>query len=420
MLSFCISSIASNSGKTILSTALLYHFRNKVRPFKIGPDFIDPLFHKKVCNTNSVNLDTFIMNKQQTKWTYNNYSDKKVSILEGVMGFYDGQNKGCSTYSITKLLQIPTILILDGSGSYITISAVLQGVLKYKKDNTIKAVILNKLSSKAHFELIKNQIKKDHKNIIILGWIEKNLPTLNTTHLGLDLDDLDKIKKISCEVLKHIDIKKLKKLSFCKKKRNKTYPFEKIDKINKNLTIVNDENFSFLYYDNLQFLKEIFKKVTIINSTKDEKIPKNSDMVYICGGYIETKNAYEKIKNSNNFKNSLIKHSKNKKIYGECAGALYLGKNVDDKTMSGILDIGFALQKKFVRLGYYYNSDNLKGHCFHYTKPISNKKGYDILSKKKGGIGLNGSWESRNKNILITFFHTMFRNNTSLILKRFT
>jgi cobyrinic acid a,c-diamide synthase len=88
--------------------------------------------------------------------------------------------------------------------------------------------------------------------------------------------------------------------------------------------------------------------------------------------------------------------------------------------MSVILDIGFTLQKKFVRLGYYYNSNHLKGHCFHYTKPISDKKGCEVLSKTKGGIGLNGSWKSRNKNIFITFFHTMFRNNTSLILKRFT
>ena len=133
MLNLCISAVASNQGKTILTTALLYHFRDSVRPFKIGPDFIDPQFHKRVCGTDSVNLDSFIMSEAQVAWLYSHYSDKKVSILEGVMGFYDGENKGCSAYSISKLLNIPTLLVLDASGSYITISAVLKGLISYKE-----------------------------------------------------------------------------------------------------------------------------------------------------------------------------------------------------------------------------------------------------------------------------------------------
>ncbi len=147
MKAFCISAISSNQGKTILTTALLHYFRRSVRPFKIGPDYIDPQFHTAICNKESINLDTFIMNENQVKWIFNNYSNQDISILEGVMGFYDGLDKGCSAYDVSKLLNIPTILLLDGSGSYITISAVLKGLKTYKNDNTIKAVVLNKLSS---------------------------------------------------------------------------------------------------------------------------------------------------------------------------------------------------------------------------------------------------------------------------------
>ena len=420
-LNLCVSATASNQGKTILTTALLYHFKNSVRPFKIGPDYIDPQFHKKVCNTDSINLDSFIMNEKQVKWMFNNYSDKKVSILEGVMGFYDGDNKGCSAYSVSKLLQIPTILVLDASGSYITISAVLKGLLEYKNDNTIKAIVLNNVSSQMHFELIKNQINNDHKDIKVLGWIQKNLDCLKDTHLGLDLDDMDKIKDISIEVLKYIDLDLLKTLTT---KQNKTkiknYPFKKIDKIDKKLVIVTDENFSFLYYDNLIFLKEIFKDVVIIDSTKNQKIPKSTDIVYICGGYVETSTSYNKIKDSKKFKKSLIKHSKNKKIYAECAGLLYLGNKVDDKKMSAILDINFTLDTRFNRLGYYYNEQGIKGHSFHYTKPINeDNKAFDILSKKVNGIGKAGSWQSKNKKVFGTYLHTMFRNNFDLLKKRF-
>ena len=431
-LNLCISATASNQGKTILTTALLYHFKKSVRPFKIGPDYIDPQFHKKVCNTDSVNLDSFIMNEKQVKWIYNNYSNKKISIIEGVMGFYDGENKGCSAYSVSKLLDIPTLLVLDASGSYITISAVLKGLLDYKKDNTIKAIVLNNVSSQMHFELIKNQINSDHKHIIVLGWIQKNLNCLKGTHLGLDLDDINKIKDISKEVLKYIDLDLLERLKSLRipkvKLKVQKYPFEKIKKIDQYLAIVTDKNFSFLYYDNLIFLKEVFKEVIIIDSTKDQKIPKTADVVYICGGYVETNKSYNNIKSSKKFKKSLRKHSKHKIIYAECAGLLYLGNKVDNKKMSGILDIDFTLDKRFNRLGYYYNEKGIKGHSFHYTKPILDKessaftrktKGFDILSKNKNGIGKAGSWQSKNKKVFGTYLHTMFRNNFNLLKKRF-
>ena len=420
MLNLCVSGTSSNSGKTILTTALLYHFKKSVRPFKIGPDYIDPQFHQKVCGTPSVNLDSFIMDEPQVKWLYTHYSTKKVSILEGVMGFYDGEDKGCSAYSVSKLLDIPTILLLDCKGSYITISAVLKGLLTYKEDNTIQAVVLNHVSSAMHFALIKGIINKDHPDIIVLGWIQKELKSLKDTHLGLDLDDLSKIETISKDVLKNIDLSLLE--SFSKREKsliNNNYPFEIIEKQNKHLAVVTDENFSFLYHDNINFLNEVFEKVTIVNPTLNQSVPSDCDSVYICGGYVETKKAYENIKDSTSFKNSLITHAKTKKIYAECAGLIYLGKNIDEKKMSGLLNVSFTLTPKFTRLGYYYNEKNIKGHSFHYSKAIDDSNGFDTLSKKPNGLGKVGSWQNENQNIFGTYLHTMFRNNIKLIKDRF-
>ena len=420
MINLCISGTSSNSGKTILTTALLYHFKSSVRPFKIGPDYIDPQFHQKVSGTPSVNLDSFIMNEDQVKWLYNHYSNKDVSILEGVMGFYDGDDKGCSAYSVSKLLDIPTVLLLDCKGSYITISAVLKGLLNYKENNTIKAVVLNHISSAMHYELIKNIINKDHPHIIVLGWIQKDLESLTDTHLGLDLDDLGKIKSISKDVLDHIDLDLLESFSIrTKKVINTSYPFEEIKKIPKHLAIVTDENFSFLYHDNLQFFKEIFEKVTVVNPSIDEMIPTSCDTVYICGGYVETPKAYENIKDSNNFKTSLITHAKTKKIYAECAGLIYLGTNIDEKKMSGLLDVSFTMTPRFNRMGYYYNEQNIKGHSFHYSKVVDDTNGFDILSKKKNGLGKVGSFQNETKNVFGTYLHTMFRNNITLLKKKF-
>jgi len=411
MLNLCISAIASNQGKTILTTALLYHFRKVARAYKIGPDFIDPQFHKFVSGDWSVNLDRFIQSDEQVRWTFANYQ-KEVNIIEGVMGYYDGMDRGASAYDVTKLLNIPTILVLDGSGSYITISAVLKGIKEYRVDSTIKAIVLNKLSSKNHYDLIKKRIESDFDDVLVLGWIKKDLSSLKHTHLGLDLQDISKIEEISKEVLEHIEIDRLNLLK-SHKIEVENYPFKEIERVDKKIAIIYDKNFSFLYYDNLCFLQESFKEVVLVDSTNDETIPKDCDIVYIPGGYVESEEAYDRVKKSEKFKHSLISHANSsKKIYAECAGLLYLGKRVDDKEMSGILPIEFELEKRFVRLGYYENESGVRGHCFHYTKPKDLNGWFDRLTKN--GKGEFGSYKKGN--IFGTYLHTVFRSYPEVLV----
>jgi cobyrinic acid a,c-diamide synthase len=399
----------------------LYHFRNSVRPFKIGPDFIDPLFHEKICQTPSVNLDTCVMNQAQVNWLFNKYSDKNISILEGVMGFYDGMDKNSSAYDVTKLLGVPTVIVLDASGSYITLSAIIKGLKTYQEGNTIKGVVFNHVATNSHFELIKNQVEKDFDDIEVLGWIQNKIDALDSTHLGLDLKDnqIEKLELMSKEVLKNIDLEKLEKIAFCQEKEIIEYPFEKIEKYDKNIAIVYDDNFSFLYHDNLNFLKEIFKKVTIVNGIKNEIIPDDTDIVFIVGGYIETNEAYSKIENSNDFKNSILNHAKNKKaIYAECAGLLFISNRVDDKKMLGLLDLDFTLGKRFSRMGYYENELGITGHAFHFTKLIDDTKvGEYKLYKKTVEDGSYAAF--KNENVFGTYLHTMLRNNFSKIKKYF-
>ncbi|AXX95044.1 cobyrinic acid a,c-diamide synthase [Arcobacter ellisii] len=359
------------------------------------------------------------MNEAQVKWLFDKYSDKNISILEGVMGFYDGMDKNASAYDVTKLLNVPTIIVLDASGSYITLSAIIKGLKTYQEGNTIKGVIFNHVGSNSHFELIKNQVEKDFDDIEVLGWIENRLDTLDSTHLGLDLKDneFEKLEHISKEVLKHIDLEKLEKIAEFTASKTEDYPFEKIEKYNKHITLVNDENFSFLYHDNLEFLKESFEKVTIVNAINNEIIPSDADIVFIVGGYIETSKAYEKIENSNDFKNSLLTHAKqNKAIYGECAGLLFLSNRVDDKKMMGLLDLDFTLGKKFYRMGYYENELGITGHAFHFTKLIDEQKvGEYKLYKKNSSDGTYAAF--KNNNVFGTYLHTMFRNNFNKIKK---
>jgi len=393
--------------------ALLHHFRESVRPFKCGPDFIDPQFHEKIASTPSVNLDAYMMNEEQVEWIFTNYFDKEVAILEGVMGYYDGMDKGSSAYDIAKILDVPSLLILDAGGSYITISAILKGMCEFREDNTIKAVVLNKVSSKMHYELVKKHIEKEMPDVLVCGWIEKGLQSLSATHLGLDLKELDadSIHQVAKDVLEHIELDMLESVMSVSIKDVSKYPFKKIAKRDEKCLLVKDKNFSFVYHDNLEYLRELYREVAIIDSTKDEIIPDDADIVIIPGGYVETDSAYAKVKESEQFKASLKEHAKSKKIYAECAGLIYLGERCDAKEMSGILPITFELTNKRERLGYYKcegeNGEELRGHAFHYSKivkaPSTDIKLYKVSKKtaKDGGY--------LQDKVKATYLHTMWR-----------
>ena len=409
-----ISAIASNQGKTLFTMALLQHYKKSVRPFKCGPDFIDPQFHEKIAGVPSVNLDAFMMNENQVEWIYANYFDKDVAIVEGVMGYYDGMDKGSSAYDIAKIIKAPSLLILDAGGSYITISAILKGMCEFREDNTIQAVVLNRVSSTMHYELVKKHIEKEVPHIKVCGWIQKGLKTLSSTHLGLDLKELDTkaIDEVTEDVLEHIELDVLESVMDVSVSALRSYPFEKRDKKDELCILVKDKNFSFVYHDNLEYLKEQYREVVLIDSTEDEVIPKDADLVIIPGGYVETEESYQRVKHSLAFKDSLKEHAKSKKVYAECAGLIYLGESCDDKEMSGILPIRFELTNKRERLGYYkceLENELIKGHAFHYsrilTAPKTEIKLYKVSKKtaKEGGY--------KQDKIFATYLHTMWRVN---------
>ena len=394
--------------------ALLHHFKNRVRPYKCGPDFIDPQFHQKITDTASINLDGYICNETQLKWMFRNYFDKEIAVIEGVMGYYDGMDKGASAYDVAKTLKVPTILVLDGSGSYITIAAVLKGLCTFRDDHTIKAVVLNKLSSKMHYELIKKHIEAELPNITVLGWIKKDLPLLASTHLGLDLKELEnsKLETVANDVLEHIDIEKLLSLTAYTPSPKPPYPFPSFSKEDKKCILVHDANFSFVYADNIAYLKERYKTLEIIQATKDEAIPDDADIVILPGGYVETDAAYGRIKNAKKFQVSLKEHiKKGKKVYAECAGLVYLGKRCDEKEMLGVLDITFSLSQKRERLGYYNSVEEErsihKGHAFHYTKVLDAPPTNILLYKTTPKTAKAGGW--RKGNIHATYLHTFWR-----------
>lgn len=144
---------SSASGKTTVTCGILQALINRgqsISSFKCGPDYVDPMFHSKIIGTKARNLDPFMMAEPVMKHLLcKNSRHADISVIEGVMGYYDGlggNTTDASTYSVAKATQTPVVLIVNGKGMSTSIVPLIQGFLHYKKDSAIKGVILNQIS----------------------------------------------------------------------------------------------------------------------------------------------------------------------------------------------------------------------------------------------------------------------------------
>ena len=200
-----IAAQSSGSGKTTISCGILQALVNrglKVSSFKCGPDYIDPMFHKKVIGADSTNVDPFFSDDEQLKYLFSRSADRTdIAVIEGVMGFYDGSSLDSSKDSscdISLKLDAPVILIVDSSGSSYSALAVLKGFADLERNN-IKGVIFNRMSERV-FDSIRHHVID--MGITPIGYIPKMKDIkLESRHLGLVMpDEISDIKAMLNEV----------------------------------------------------------------------------------------------------------------------------------------------------------------------------------------------------------------------------
>ena len=208
-----IAATSSGSGKTMITCGLLQALVNrkmKVTSFKCGPDYIDPMFHSKVIGTKSRNLDTFFADKNTIYYLMNKATkDMDISVIEGVMGYYDGiggMSTDASSYDVAKVTDTPVILVINCRGMSLSVLPIVKGFLEFKDNNNIAGVILNEISTMIYLETKK--LIEESFNIKVLGYV----PTLKdliieSRHLGLvtpnEITNLkDKLNNLSGSIRK--------------------------------------------------------------------------------------------------------------------------------------------------------------------------------------------------------------------------
>lgn len=412
-----IAGTGSNCGKTTLTCGLLSALKKtkiKVAAFKCGPDYIDPMFHKEVLETKSGNLDMYLCGEEMTKYLLakNSYG-LDISIIEGVMGVYDGLSFDNDDYSanyIAKKTDTPIVIVVDVKGKGFSLGAEISGYLKYR-DNMIKGVILNNCS-KMMYPIYKKMLK-EQLDVDCYGYLPYiKGAEIGSRHLGLitseEISDIKEKMNSLGEVCKEsLDIEGLLKLGESVSDLEFENP-ELINEIEKNnkkhnidenkipVAIARDRAFSFYYQDVIDVLEDMGIEFVDFSPIYDKNLPKGVKALILGGGYPEL---YAKeLSNNEEMRNSIKKAVKNGlPTYAECGGFMYLGESitVDGRTypMVSAIPGNSKMTDKLVRFGYkelMAKSDNMlcqkggtiRAHEFHYSDTDYYGNGFEAKNKR--------------------------------------
>ena len=191
----------SGSGKTLFTCGLLALCKKKqikAAAMKCGPDYIDPMFHRKVLKVPSGNLDSYFTDEDTLRGILTDKMEQSdLTVIEGVMGFYDGLSgisEKASTYDVARLTKTPVLLVVDGKGASVSLAALIRGIRDYREDSHIAGVLLNRVSP-AYYERIKAVIEKECE-LPVLGYLPE-LPPVYTDMTVLEyLKFVAELKKI--------------------------------------------------------------------------------------------------------------------------------------------------------------------------------------------------------------------------------
>jgi len=415
-----VASDRSGSGKTIVTSVMAAALsrRFRVRAFKVGPDYIDPGYHKVATGLPSINLDLWLMGEVGVRETFCRYMrGVDLGIIEGVMGLYDGVEVGSSTFQVAKLLSTPIILVIDCSNISYTAGAIVKGMVDYGPSNVV-GVIFNNIVSEGHYNSCRLSLPS---GVVDLGYLPRDKElVVNERHLGLVTVE-DYYKEVE-ELIKH-------GLELAEKYINLDLVYELANPVNCGegdgeddgggklgvAAVAYDNAFLFYYRASLDLLSSLFN-LRFFSPINNEVVD-DADFIYIGGGYPELH--LTELENSIDTA-SWIRRKSNSgtPILAECGGLMYLSRYIRsdrEYRMVGLFDIGIVAKGRLT-IGYTeleavkdsflaQSGVRIRGHEFHVSYAEYSNEGYVFRNVKGRGIA-NGFDGAMVNNTLALYTHT--------------
>ena len=453
---------SSGSGKTTITCGVLQALKErgkKVFSFKCGPDYIDPMFQERVIGVPSGTLDLFFSEPDTMRRLFKrNAADAEISVIEGVMGYYDGLGAAtdeASSFRVAEALNAPVVLIVDARGQSLSALATLQGFLKFRPDSRVRGVIFNRMSEHV-YRALKPEVEK--LGVQPLGFLPKseNL-MIESRHLGLvtpgEIDGLsEKLHKLAETLENTLDLDALIALA------EDVQPIEappepvreKLPKVR--IAAAKDEAFCFWYRDNLNLLKELGAELLFFSPIHDERLPEGAQGLILPGGYPELY-AEALSRNAPMLESVACAVKSGLPCLAECGGFLYLHRELEDMKgafwpLCGVIDAKAWKTNRLGRFGYITLSpkaegnsepqagtasepqadgkpeahaegfllpgETIRAHEFHYYE--SGDCGCDLTAKKPVGTR---SWECIHAggSLFAGFPHLFYESNPQFVMR---
>ena len=397
---------SSGCGKTTITCGALRAWQRKglkIKAWKCGPDYIDPMFHKQVLGIPGGNLDSFFLSKEALKAQYQQKNvGFDLAVMEGVMGYYDGLggiSTQASTYEVAQAVDVPVILILDGKGASLSLAAMLRGFLQYQKDSHIVGVILNRTSP-----MIGARLKPvlEAEGVKYLGCVPVSKEIqFDSRHLGLVMpEEVPQIQKQLDEIAdlleESVDLDGILELarSYAEKVENNEdaglakcqtsmeTPAAGLFTESRNplrIAVARDEAFCFYYQENMEILESLGVELIPFSPIHDQELPAKVSGVILGGGYPEN---YAKALSENTSMLVSIRQAWENKMpfLAECGGFLYLHRELEGSDgifypLAGVIPDKAWKTNRLGRFGYITLTPDhpdtclirkIKGHEFHY------------------------------------------------------
>ena len=357
----------SGVGKTTLTLALLAFLSRegyRVQAFKVGPDYIDPMFHRAITGISSRNLDPILTSPDYVQSCFTRHSHGvDYAVVEGVMGLFDGVKFQCSTENygstahIAKILQLPVALVIDCSRLSGSVSAIAYGYSHLDRDVKIAGVILNKVGSDRHLKLLKSALKTI--KMPVLGVFRRNQDiSIPDRHLGLiPTPELPQIQSIIDQLatlaktcfnwellLPLLDLgageqgrrgdKEIRKTRETRETARQG-GLEGVEigysqpKSQVKIAVAYDRAFNFYYQDNFDILEELGAELIFWSPLETKQLPQDIAGMYFGGGFPEV--FAESLSSNYAIRKQVYQAAISQMpIYAECGGLMYLCDRIID------------------------------------------------------------------------------------------
>ncbi|MDD2897827.1 MAG: cobyrinate a,c-diamide synthase [Desulfuromonadaceae bacterium] len=446
MNGFLIAAPHSGSGKTTVSLAIMAALARRgagVAPFKCGPDFIDPGYHRAVTGSPSINLDAWMCGEEFVRGTFqanltrrDDQSRPTIAVIEGVMGLFDGIGASCihgSSAQIAAITGVPVVLVVNARGMAASAAALVSGFAGFDPHVTLAGVIFNNVGSDSHGAMLREVLATHCPEIACFGCIPRD-PSLSipSRHLGLvtaednPLSD-QFIMHLADMAERWLDLEKLSQLGFDGSPPAKSGGVASGSGSPVRVAVARDGAFCFIYEDNLRLLQEAGAELLFFSPLYDAALPTNLHGIYLPGGYPEL--YAEQLGGNRGMRESILAAvAANMPVYAECGGFVYLTEGIDASEnqphvdFTGVFPVRCRMLPRRKALGYRQAELTehtiigdagltVRGHEFHYseagTMPEEVERCYRV-SRQGAVLGMEGF---RVRNCLASYLHLHFGSN---------